>query len=67
MTKEMEKLHQAHRRFLFDHSPVDRVIEDRGISEFRGKVESEFVTSAGGDVGLYRVEGWKQPFSLYQK
>ena len=64
---EMEKLNKEHRKWLFDHSPVDRMIENQGISAWNGNVESRFVASAGWDVSLWVVVGWKEPFSLYQK
>lgn len=64
---EMEKLNKKHRKWLFDHSPVDRMIENQGISAWNGNAESRFVASAGGDVSLWVVTGWKEPFSLYQK
>jgi len=65
---DKKQLHQEHRKFLFAHSPVDRMIEDQGISEWRGNVESRFVASAGGDVSLWVVTGWTaDTFSVYQK
>ncbi len=68
MSKDMERLHQAHRKFLFDHSPVDRMIEDQGISAWNGNVESRFVASAGGDVSLWVITGWTdETFTVYQK
>ena len=39
-----------------ENTPTDRIIEDRGIDNY-GKTYSEFVTSAGGDVTVYRVYG----------
>lgn len=67
--QEMAKLHKEHRKYLFDHSPVDRMIEDQGISaNWNGNVESRYVASAGGDVSLWVVTGWTpETFSLYQK
>jgi len=50
------ELHQKHKDFLFDHTPTDRIVEDRGIDRYGGTY-SEFVTSAGGDVTVYRVYG----------
>ena len=52
----MNELHQKHKDFLFSNTPTDRIIEDRGIDNY-GSPYSEFVTSAGGDVTVYRVYG----------
>ena len=50
------ELHQKHMEYLFDNTPTDRIIEDRGIHN-SGKLYSEFVTSAGGDITVYRIYG----------
>ena len=50
------ELHQKHKEYLMENTPTDRIIEDRGIDNY-GKTYSEFVTSAGGDVTVYRVYG----------
>ena len=57
MMMDSKKLHDLHRKFLFDNSPIDRIIEDRGISAYNNEIYSEFVTSAGGDVSVYQVSG----------
>ena len=67
MTNDIRKLHEKHRRFLFDHSPVDRMIEDQGIDTWNGMAESRFIASAGGDVSTWVVTGWLEPFGLGQK
>ena len=50
------ELHQKHKEFLLENTPTDCIIEDRGIDNWGGTY-SEFVTSAGGDVTVYRVYG----------
>ncbi len=50
------ELHEKHKDYLFEHTPTDRIIEDHGIDRYNGTY-SEFVTSAGGDVTVYRVYG----------
>ena len=45
-------LHNARLTFLLNNTPTDRVIESYYDQQF-----SEFVTSAGGDVTVYRVYG----------
>ena len=62
--EELKKLHQKHMDYMFEHSPVDYIIEDRGIDTFKDPC-SEFVTSAGGDVSVYRVMGYGPDFRIY--
>ena len=50
-------LHELHKQYLFDHTGIDRIIEDRGILNGWHECYSEFVTSQGGDVTVYRVYG----------
>jgi len=46
------KLHEARRKFMLANTPTDRIIEEYECRDY-----SEFVTSAGGDVTVYRVYG----------
>lgn len=46
------KLHEARRKYMLANTPTDRIIE-----EYEDRNYSEFVTSAGGDVTVYRVYG----------
>ena len=65
MTKEeLRAIHNAHLTYLLNNSPVDYIIEDRGMDTFKGPC-SEFVTSAGGDVTVYRVMGYGPEFKIY--
>ena len=63
---DLKKLHKQHLEYLMDNSPTDYIIEDRGIDTYR-EPSSEFVTSAGGDVSVYRVVGAGPDFKLYQR
>lgn len=47
------KLHEARRKYMLANTPTDRIIE-----EYEDREYSEFVTSAGGDVTVYRVYGY---------
>ena len=55
------KLHEQRRRYLLDHTPTDRIIDEYlSYGAFHNGVYegySEFITSAGGDVTVYRVYG----------
>ena len=53
----MTTLHERHKKFLMEHTGVDRIIEDRGLWGCDKYCFSEFVTSQGGDVAVYRVYG----------
>ena len=66
-TIPVDTLHQKHKEYLFEHSPADRIIEDRGIYRGRGEPYSEFVISAGGDVSVYQVVGRDPNFRLYER
>lgn len=61
------ELHQKHIEYLFEHTPTDRIIEDHGISWYRGIPTSEFVISAGGDVSIYQIVGGEPNFKLYER
>ena len=56
MTKN--DVHNRRKQFMLDHSPTDRILDERCDRAY-----SEFVTSAGGDVTVYRVYGDKD-FSM---
>ena len=61
---ELNTLHKKHLEYLMDNSPTDYIIEDRGIDSYKEPC-SEFVTSAGGDVTVYRVIGAGPDFKMY--
>ena len=63
-TIPVDLLHQKHKEYLLEHTPTDRIIEDRGIDMFKEPC-SEFVSSAGGDVTVYRVMGYGPEFKMY--
>ena len=62
--QELNKLHKAHLEYLLNHSATDYIIEDRGIDTFKEPC-SEFVSSEGGDVTVYRVIGRGPEFKIY--
>lgn len=52
MKESRPKLHLLRRKYLFEHTPADRVIKQDYEREY-----STFVTDAGGDITQYRVYG----------
>lgn len=46
------KLHNLRRKYMMDHTPTDRILEEDFDREY-----STFVTSAGGDITQYRIYG----------
>ena len=51
-------VHNRRKQFMLANSPTDRI-----LNEYFDRSYSEFVTSAGGDVTVYRVYGDKD-FSM---
>lgn len=64
--EELKKLHQKHMDYMFEHSPADYILEDRGIDTYR-EPSSDFVISAGGDVITYRIVGVGPEFKIYER
>jgi len=53
----MITLHELHKKYLMEHTGADKIIEDRGLWGYDKHCFSEFVTSQGGDVVVYRIYG----------
>lgn len=66
-TVPVDLIHQKHKEYLLEHTPTDHIIEDRGITWYRGVPTSEFVISAGGDISVYQISGPSPDFKLYER